>query len=148
MSRSISAAVEIEAPPGEVWETLVDLPAYSEWNPYVVQAEGVAAVGGRLSLLMKVGGKTFNVRPTVVELKEDRILRWAGRFAVRGVFDAVHVHHLEPLQSGTRYVQSERFSGVLLPFLRRTVADTEVAFMEMNDALKRHVEARTATGQE
>lgn len=148
MSRTISATVEIKAPPDEVWATLVDLPAYSEWNPYVVEAEGVAAVGSRLSLLMKVGGKTFNVRPTVAELKEGRVLRWAGRFVVRGVFDAVHVHHLEPLQSGTRFVQSERFSGVLLPFLRKTVAETEVAFMEMNDALKRRVEARNPTGQE
>ena len=32
---SISTVVEIDAPPSQVWNVLVDLPAYCLWNPFI-----------------------------------------------------------------------------------------------------------------
>lgn len=140
MARDITTAIEIDAAPERVWEVLTDLERYGEWNPFIVSAEGTPQVGGRLTLRMKAGGKTFTVRPTVVEANEGRLLRWVGRIVVPGVFHADHIHTIEPTSTGARYVQRERFRGGLVPLLGKTLAATEAAFQEMNLALKDRTE--------
>lgn len=37
--------VVIAATPEQVWAVLVDLPAYARWNPWLLRADGEAAVG-------------------------------------------------------------------------------------------------------
>lgn len=140
MGRAISAAVEIAATPEHVWAVLVDFAAYPEWNPYIVDAEGAPRRGERLSLHMRVGGKTFSLRPKVIEASQGRELRWDGRLGIPGIFDADHIHRLERTATGTLYTQSERFSGALVPFLGKTLEATEAAFAAMNSALKQRVE--------
>lgn len=144
MGRTINTAIEIDAAPARVWEVLTDLTAYEEWNPFIVSANGTAEAGGRLTLRMRAGGKTFTVRPTVVEVVEARLLRWVGRLGVRGLLDAEHIYAVEETPTGARYVQQESFGGVLVPFLGKTFAATQVAFEEMNVALKKRVESAEA----
>ncbi|MGH2735621.1 MAG: SRPBCC domain-containing protein, partial [Actinomycetota bacterium] len=62
---------------------------------------------------------------------------------VKGLFDGEHRFTLEPTNGGgTRVVQGERFSGALVPLLRRSLDDGTLAgFRAMNEALKRRVEA-------
>lgn len=140
MERTIDTAIEIDAAPARVWEVLTDLEAYREWNPFIVSANGIPEVGGRLTLRMRADSKTFTVRPTVVEATEARLLRWVGRLGVRGLLDAEHSHAIEDTPTGVRYVQQESFRGVLVPFLGKTFAATQIAFEEMNVALKKRVE--------
>ena len=144
MARSLETSIDIEAPPQDVWAVLLDLPAYGDWNPFIVAAEGTAEPGERLTLRMQVAGKSFTLRPTVHTRTEAQVLRWRGSVGVRGLFDGEHVHELQPIPTGTRYVQRERFTGVLLPLMARTVDATERAFGQMNLALKQRAEARTA----
>src|SRR5262245_10831209 len=54
---TITTAVDIEAPPARVWEVLVDLPAYREWNPFIIEASGTVAAGERLALRMTLPGR-------------------------------------------------------------------------------------------
>lgn len=147
MGKTIRAAVEIAAEPDEVWGVLTDFAAYKEWNRYIISAAGSAEVGGRLSLKMRVGGKTFNVSPKVVVAASGRQLRWVGHLGMRGIFDAEHRHDLEATAGGTRYIQSERFTGVLVPVLADTIAATATAFDEMNQALKSRVEGDATASQ-
>ncbi|MCO4746736.1 MAG: SRPBCC domain-containing protein [Proteobacteria bacterium] len=51
------AEVEIAAPPEVVWAVLTDVDAYSEWNPWLVEAEGEMAVGGRVVAQVVLGDK-------------------------------------------------------------------------------------------
>jgi hypothetical protein len=61
----------------------------------------------------------------------------AGHLVVPGIFDGEHVHEIEALTpQRTRYVQREEFRGVLVPFVRGMLKDTERGFHEMNAALK------------
>jgi hypothetical protein len=61
---------------------------------------------------------------------------------IPGVFDGEHSFHVEPLaDSRSRFTQSERFSGALVPFFAGTLRRTKEGFMQMNEALKRRVEA-------
>jgi hypothetical protein len=70
-----------------------------------------------------------------------RELRWLGRLFVPGLADGDHRLALEPLKGGrSRFIQSERFSGLLVGLLRPTLATTQRGFEQMNQALKRRAE--------
>jgi hypothetical protein len=140
----ISREIEIDASPEAVWAVLADTNAYPEWNPFVRRLEGDLTTGAKLEARIEApGGRAMTFRPTVLAAEPGRELRWLGRVLLPGVFDGEHSFRLEPLAGGrTRFVQSERFSGVLVRPLRGTLAKTERGFELMNEALKARVEAR------
>jgi hypothetical protein len=55
----------------------------------------------------------------------------------RRIFDGEHIHEIEELEQGrTRYVQRERFTGALVPFVGGMLRKTEDGFRLMNAELK------------
>jgi hypothetical protein len=61
---------------------------------------------------------------------------------VPGLFDGEHRFELHPVGADrTRFVQAERFTGILVVPLGRMLGRTEEGFRAMNDALRRRVEA-------
>jgi len=147
MSTELRTAIDIDAPAGAVWSVLADLAAYPDWNPFIVRAEGEVAVGGKLTLSMQpVGARRTTVRPTVLEVDPGRRLRWRGTLGFATVFDADHTITLEERPGGVRLTQAERFRGLLVPLLARSLRNhTLPAFDAMNLALKRRVERAPAT---
>ena len=86
-------------------------------------------------------GRGMTLKPTVRSADPARELSWLGRLLVPGVFDGEHRFALEPLDAGrTRFTQSERFRGILVPLTGKVLEKTRRGFEEMNDALKRRVE--------
>ena len=143
MHKTLGSAIDIAAAPDRVWQVLSNFSAYPQWNPFIVRAEGHAEVGSRLTLRMQpVGGRAVTLRPTVIDADEGRRLRWRGRVGIRGIFDAEHVFILESLGDGrTRLSQTERFTGVLVPLMAKSLdRRTLPAFRAMNDALRRRAE--------
>ena len=148
MRKDLISSIDIAAPAAVVWNVIVDLDAFSAWNPFITSAEGQLRVGSRLTLRMQpVGGSAVTLRPSVVEVVEGHRLRWQGRLVVRGLFDADHLFVVEPLGAdGARLVQQEQFGGLLLPFFRRALdRGTLPAFHAMNEALKARAERAAAT---
>jgi hypothetical protein len=137
----IRAEIDIEAPPAEVWRHLVDLAAYPDWNPFIPAASGVPEVGRKLSLrLQPPGSRGLAIRPTVTAATEPSVFEWLGHLVVPGLFDGRHRFELSPTPTGTRLVQSEFFSGVLVRPLRRFLdGGTRAGFEAMNAALRRRV---------
>ena len=142
MAKQLSADVDIDATPQQVWDVLTDLAAYPAWNPFIVRAEGTVEPGRRLRLTMQpVGGRAMTLRPRLVEVDVARRLQWRGTLGVPGLMDAEHTFTLEPRGTGTRLIHQETFRGVLVPLLagsldRRTLP----AFVAMNEALKSRAE--------
>jgi hypothetical protein len=135
---TISTVVEIDAPPARVWSVLVDLPAYREWNPFIVEAKGTVAVGERLSLRMALPGRRpMSIKPRLLVVQPEQELRWKGQLWVPGLFDGEHTFVLTPLENGrTRVDHWERFVGVLLPIAKSMVYDATVqSFHALNAAL-------------
>jgi hypothetical protein len=135
---TISTVVEIDAPPASVWNVLVDLPAYREWNPFIVEASGTVAVGETLSMRMALPGRDpMTIEPRLLVVDPHRELRWKGRLIVPGLFDGEHAFVLTALESGrTRLDHSERFAGLLLPVARGMVYEGTVqSFHALNAAL-------------
>jgi hypothetical protein len=146
MPKSIEAEVEIDATPSRVWAVLSDVSRYPEWNPFVRRWDGELRVGNRVSIgLQAPGGRVYGFRPTLRVVDHEREIRWLGKLGPGGFFDGEHSLRLEPVETArTRFVQSERFSGILVPFLRGTVAGAAAGFTAMNAALKSRVEDRRA----
>jgi hypothetical protein len=134
--------VAIDAPPERVWRVLTDFGAYPEWNPFIRSIEGEAKVGSRLKVRIEPpGARGMTFRPTVRAAEPARELRWLGRLLLPGLVDGEHRLALEPLAGGrSRFIQSERFSGLLVGLLGGTLTATERGFEQMNEALKRRVE--------
>lgn len=141
--RRISSSVYIRDSVDRVWAVLTDFERFHEWNPFLVEAAGRAEPGARLTLRLRLpgAGREMVFRPTVLESEPGRLLRWRGRFGVPGVFDGVHSFELTPLDGGTRVVQTERFSGLLVPFSGSVINPSEQGFQQLTDALKARVES-------
>ena len=142
--KEIHTEIEINAPAEKVWRVLTDFAAYPEWNPFVRRVDGEVSVGARLHVTIQPsGGKGMSFRPTVLVADPNRELRWLGHLWLPGLFDGEHSFSIEPLGEGrVRFVQRERFRGLLLPFLSKMLdRDTRRGFEEMNRALKLRAES-------
>lgn len=141
--RELRTHIEIEATPDRVWEILTDFAAYPEWNPFIQTIEGDAAPGSNLEVRIEPpGGRAMNFKPTVLEVAPRQELRWLGRVLVPGLFDGEHSLRIEPIDnSRVRFIQAERFTGILVPLFGKGLEKTQHGFTAMNEALKRRAEA-------
>ena len=146
--KTLHTEISVDAPPAVVWAALVDLPRHQEWNPFIVEAEGEVRVGGPLRLRMTPpGGRTSTLRPRVTELVPDDVLEWLGRVGPRGLFAGRHRFELHATETGTRLVQHETFTGVLVPLLARSLdGRTLPGLVAMNEALKSRSERAAQAG--
>ena len=141
----VTAVIEIDAPPAEVWAVLTDLSRYPEWNPHIRAGTGHVAVGNRLTLRMHPPkGRAVTIRPLVLAAEpgaEWRLRSGLPGIAGRLLFAGEHSFTLTAADDGTRLVQSETFHGALVSFIGKTLASAQVSFHEHNEALKKRVES-------
>src|SRR3979409_25578 len=119
----IVSDIEIAAPPSRVWAALTDFTSSPDWNPFVRHIEGEPRKGERLRVtIAPPGGRQMTFTPTVLAAETTQELRWLGRFLLPGIFDGEQYFKIEALPPGrSRFVHGERFSGFLVPFLRRSL---------------------------
>ncbi|MGW1229801.1 SRPBCC family protein [Streptomyces sp. NPDC001515] len=144
----LTASIEIEASPDEVWKVLTDLPAYPDWNPFLVSSR-VTSAGGRLEegatlrnvMRDRTGDSVFS--PEVLAVEPGRELRWLGKIGPGWIGDGEHRFVIEEIgDHRVRLTQSESFTGVAVPFAAGKLrSDTLPQFRAMNEALARRVEA-------
>ncbi|HEY6276279.1 MAG TPA: SRPBCC domain-containing protein [Streptosporangiaceae bacterium] len=139
--KTMSAAIEIAAPPMAVWAVLTDLSRYPEWNPLFREAAGDIEVGKRITLrsVHPANGRMMTVKPRIVAAEPGVELRWSA--SLPGIMSGEHSFTLSPVNGGTRLVQSESFRGLLVPFSGKTFAGAEASFQALNKALKQRAEA-------
>ena len=145
VKREIVTEIVIGASPDAVWEVLLDFDSYPEWNPFITSASGQAETGERLAVTIQPQGRrAMQFRPEVLRALPGQELSWLGRVGVPGLFDGEHRFILEADadSGGTRFIQRETFSGILLPFIWWSMgAPTRGGFEAMNRALKQRVES-------
>lgn len=144
MAREIRTTIEIDAPASRVWAVLTDFGRYSEWNPFIRSIHGQAKQGEQLEILIQPPGVTgMTFRPVILALQPETELRWLGRLILPGIFDGEHQFQLEPIGAGrTQLIHRERFSGLLVPLLWRSLdIQARAGFEAMNHALKQRVES-------
>lgn len=145
--KRLRTEIRIAASPERVWDVLMDFERYPDWNPFVRSIEGSPRPGERIRVRLEPPGmKGMTLRPRVVAVERPRLFRWQGHLFVPGLFDGEHSFEIGAPDGdedgGVRFVQSERFGGVLVPLLRRLIDEnTRRGFDAMNEALKRRAEA-------
>src|SRR5213593_3290582 len=146
--------IEIDASAERVWAVLLDFQKFPDWNPFIRRIQGNAQVGSRLEVLLGASGtRPMRFRPTVRAVVPNRELRWLGRLGLPRLFDGEHIFQIEPLGPvRSRFLQQERFRGLFVPLLARSLnRDARRGFEETNRALRERVavstESRMATGK-
>jgi hypothetical protein len=143
VSSQLHSETAIQASPQRVWEILTDFAAYPDWNPFIPRISGSPEAGSRLDVqLQPPGGRGMRMRPTVTAAAPSHELRWLGHLGVPGLFDGEHSFRIEPLGADrVRFVQEERFTGLLAPLVLRFIARSiRQGFEAMNQALKARAE--------
>ena len=144
----IEHSIDIAAPAAAVWDVLIDVDAYAQWNPFLTFDRAPAAVGDHLSITIRPGRRTMTFRPTVTAFAPGHEISWLGRLLAPGIFDGAHTLVLEPLPNGnTRFRQREVFRGVLVPFMKSVLGDTSEGFAAINAALATRVHTLAAAGE-
>jgi hypothetical protein len=138
--KTMSATIQIDAPPQAVWAVLTDLGRYPAWNPLFREASGQVAVGNRITLrsVHPANGRMMTVKPKITVANPDAELRWVS--SLPGIISGEHRFTLTPEGGGTRLEQSETFRGLLAAFSGKTFARAEASFQGMNEALKKRAE--------
>lgn len=139
---TLTARIDIDASPDQVWEVLADLEAYPQWNPFMVSAKGKIEVGATLTNTMRgADGEDMVFDPTVLVADPGEQLRWVGKVPPGLLFDGEHSFVLTEISGGrTRLTQSEKFTGALvLPVQNWLTDDTLPQFHAMNEALAKRV---------
>ena len=138
---SIDTAIEIDAPPAEVWAVLVDTDAYPDWNPHFPEIDGELEPDAELVLhVEREGAEPRGLDATVTGFESERRLEWTATILSRWLFRGRHFFELEPVDGDrTRFHNRERIVGVAAPVAMR--GDIERDYEAMNEALKRRVEA-------
>jgi hypothetical protein len=142
----LTSEIVIAAPSEVVWDVLVDFGSYAQWNPVEIRARGEAVVGSTLEHTAQLPGrKPMTFRATIIEATPSHALAWKGRFLLPGLFDVTHHFEIDPLADDrARLRQFEHFSGVLVPFMRGLLRDTQSAFELANQAIKQRAQSIAA----
>jgi hypothetical protein len=138
--KTMSATIQIDAPPEAVWAVLTDLSRYPEWNPLFREASGQVAAGNRIKLrsVHPANGRLMTVKPKITVADPGAELKWVS--SLPGIISGEHRFALTPADGGTRLEQSETFRGLLTAFPGKTFANAEVSFRALNEALKKRAE--------
>ena len=136
------AEIFINSSPENVWKILANLNGWKDWNPTVLEVAGELALGSKLKVTMKAGGKSGTVmKPIISKLDNKKTLVWTTSMGAGHIFKNEKIIELEKSGEGTKVTHKELFGG-LLPTL--TWAKFEKMVLPMlnsaNEGLKKEVE--------
>lgn len=143
--KQIQTSIDIDAPPEQVWDVLVDVDRWHEWNPFADALTGELRVGNKVAVHMRngPGGRAMTIRPEITVVEPDRELRWVGGLLHPKVMRGEHHFLLEPHGVGGCHLEhGETFTGALVALLGPVLVRGAAGYQDLNDALKARVEAR------
>ena len=129
--------VNIRASAEKVWGLLTDAEGFPRWNSTVASIEGRIREGERL--LLRVPGTKRTFTPRVSDVVPNRHMAWTGGFAP--IFKGVRTFDLNGRVDGsTDFAMEERFGGLALPLIKRSLPDFGPVFERYANDLKREAE--------
>lgn len=140
MTKELNTEITINANPKKVWKILTNQNEYSKWNTFIKKIDGKLDIGERLKVIIqpkKTSKMTF--KPIVLDYKDEKTLKWKGKFIFDGLLDGTHIFELFDNKNGTTtFKQREIFEGILVRFLN--LDSTKKGFERMNSELKKRCE--------
>lgn len=135
----LETKIQINASPEKVWAILTDFKNYPTWNPFIKSIEGEMIVGKQFKARIEppeAQGMSFS--PVLLAFEPNVEFRWKGKLLVKGFFDGEHQFTLiKNSDSSTTLIQSEKFSGILVPLFSKMINNnTRKGFEMMNEKIK------------
>ena len=98
--KTMSATIQIAAPPMDVWAVLTDLSSYRDWNPLFREASGQVAAGNRIRLrsVHPANGRLMTVKPKITVAAPGAELRWTA--SLPGIMSGEHSFVLAEADGG------------------------------------------------
>ncbi|MBN2194515.1 MAG: hypothetical protein JW751_16985 [Polyangiaceae bacterium] len=140
----LRAEITIQHEPRSIWEILVDVGHYREWNPFLCEVRGEVRVGGMLELsLGGSDGYDSRERAVVTRVEAERELRFLTVWLRAGLIDTDHRIELVGGSEGTRVVATTDVTGWLQNYTSsRRLTTIARGWVGMNEALKRRLERK------
>lgn len=139
--------VRIDLSASMVWDVLVDVEKYGEWNPFSPEAQTDFNVGSPIHVLLDMGsGKMKRLSLTIHAFDPPRLVSWGTVFGAGWIFRGVREQHLEPAgEMSCRYRCTERMTGLLAPMIMTLFGNhMRRSYTEVGRELKRYAEAKHA----
>ncbi len=128
----------IDAPPDEVWSTLLDTDAWPSWDSGVTKVEGTARDGGKVKVYSEVSpGRAFPVRVALDSAAH--VMTWTGGMPL-GLFKGVRTFRVTAAAAGSEFDMHEQFTGPLLGPMSKRMPDLQPSFDTFVDGLKSRCE--------
>lgn len=120
---------------------ITDFDSFPGWKPFI-RASGSLRVGERLHATLKVPEmRPVSCKPRLLDGEPDRLMRWKGVTFLPGLFDGRRALSVEATADGrSRLRTHEDVTGILLPFLGRTMRRTQQGFELLSAAVKKRAE--------
>ena len=142
-----SETVEIAAPASVVWQVLIDLPRYNEWNPSCIRADSTLEMGAPVNMVLQSyaePGKLFHVVEYICAFEPERLLSWAAPYDESWPYPARRDQVIE--QTGAtscRYHSTDAFYGehgihvfrFAGPWVKRSFDDSAYALKARAEAI-------------
>lgn len=141
-SMACGVELNIQAPAAAIWSLLTNANDFPRWNSTVTRVDGRIREGEQLRLYVPGTDRTFT--PRVSGVVPNKGMTWTGGFSP--VFKGVRTFELRPRDDGsTDFAMEERFSGLMLPFVRGSMPDFGPVFERFAGDLKREAELSQAS---
>ena len=141
--------IDIHAPAQAVWDILVGVEKYGEWNPFSTRVETTLEVGSPVDLYVDMG--LFKIKqPELIQAVEPPVLlAWGMTMGARFLLFTRREQRLEALsEASCRYYTTDAFSGLLAPLIVLLFGRIiRRGFNDVARALKARAEATDQTDQ-
>jgi hypothetical protein len=138
--REVRTEITIDAPVHRVFQILIDIQRYHEWNPLIVSGRGRVEPGEKLDIAIRLPGKPdIPYVVHILRVVNGREFVWIGHMKMKGILDGMHFFELFPEGANrVRVVQREEFRGLLVPLVWKSFLDTRMreGFEAVNRNLK------------
>ena len=132
--------IEIEAPPAQVWHTLIqDMPRAPE-RYGILRINGNIKEGARIKLWSEVApNRAFSL--TVTGFEAPDMMVWRGGMPL-GLFVGTRTFTLRAQDNGTHFQMREVFSGPLAGLICKSMPDLTPSFIKFAQTLKQEAEQK------
>ncbi|MEO8200062.1 MAG: SRPBCC domain-containing protein [Gemmatimonadota bacterium] len=138
-SLQCSVSIHIQASASSVWKILTDARDYPRWNSTVTAIEGEIRDGERIKV--RVPGTDRAFTPIVSDVASSEGMTWTGGFAP--MFKGVRTFALTERGDGTTdFRMVERFAGLMIPLVRKSLPDFGPIFAQYANDLKHEAESK------
>jgi hypothetical protein len=141
----------IHARPEAVFQLLTDFDGYASWNPWIIQAHGVAREGEIVTIRIKLGRRPMRVRHRILAVVPGVELRWCDLGWFTAIAYGERTRRLEPLAGGggVKYRAELTIAGIGWRLVRALHGRSlEEGMKAETAALKRHAESTGTEAQE